>query len=50
MSIHEIIEKINTDKREIGFSRWKARLVGVGVGLVLLGQVGVVTYVFLMFK
>ena len=50
MSIHEIIEKINTDKREIGFSRWKGRIVGIGVVFVLLVQVGVAVCVFLMFK
>ncbi len=50
MSIHEIIEKINTDKREIGFSRWKGWVIGIGVVFVLLVQVGVVIYVFMMFR
>lgn len=46
MSIHDIIEKINADKREIGFSRLKARVVGFGLVLVFLVQVGVVWVVF----
>ena len=50
MSIHEIIEKINTDKREIAFSWWKGWVVLIGIGVVLLGQVGIFIYVFVMFK
>jgi hypothetical protein len=50
MSIHEIIEKINTDKREIAFSKWKGRVVVFGVGLMLLGQVGLFIYVFMLFR
>ena len=47
MSIHDIIEKINADKKEIGFSKWKAGVVGAGLVLVFLVQVGVIICVVL---
>jgi hypothetical protein len=50
MSIHDIITKINTDKREIGFSRLKSNIVLIGYIVLMVGQAGVFIYVFLRFK
>ncbi len=50
MSIHEIIRKINTDKREIAYFKWKMRGLILGMILLFLVQVGVIIYVILLFK
>ena len=49
MSIYEIIEKINTDKREIAFSRWKGNVVIFMCMLLFLLEGGILTYIFLRF-
>ena len=50
MSIHEIIEKINTDKREIAFSRLKMRFVILLCVLSLMMQIFIIFYIWFWIK